>query len=98
MGCEGTRAPRYPLKHMLIIVRLWSSQLIVSQERSLASSRAPAVEAAMVLHVVLSDIRRKKRTAPLGRFPPVPFNIKDMGHREFSKVTCKKSCELKLWT
>lgn len=55
MGCEGTQVPHYPHEHMLIIVLLWSSQLIVSQERSLASSSAPAVEAEMVLHAVLSD-------------------------------------------
>lgn len=68
---------------MLIIVLLWSSRLIVSQERCLASSAAPAVEKEMVLHAVLSDMHGKDGMALLGRFGPVLFNIKE---EEFSAV------------
>lgn len=72
---------------MLIIVLLWSSWLIVSQGRCLASSVSPAVETEMVLHAVLSDMHRKNCTALLNRFPPMLFNIKEKGHSEFSEVS-----------
>lgn len=81
---------------MLIIVLLWSSWLIVSQERHLPSSAAPAVETEMVLHAVLSDMHRKNFTAVLDRFPPVLFNIKELGHSEFSEVTGRSLPNLKV--
>lgn len=49
-----------------------------------------------MLRAVLSDMQRKSCTASLDRFPPVLFNIKEMGHGEFSEVTGRTLANLKV--
>ena len=65
--------------HMLSIVLRWSWRLIVSQERCLASSAAPAVETEMVLHAALPDTHMKDATALLKQACPGAFLLQTDG-------------------